>query len=265
MKLLDNLQRRFGRFAVPHATEGLIACQVLTYLLAMGEPGFLFRLVLIPRLVFEGEVWRLATFICTPPTTQYVILAAFFWYMFYMMGTALENTWGVFRYNVFLLTGYVATVASAFLQPDHAAPIAFLQGSVFLAFAWLFPDFEILLFFILPVKIKWLAMLQWLCYAYLFVFGDWWTRLFITSSVFNFLVFFWREIYDRMKAERRHMAKQAANIPAARVPRHTCAICGVNSDSHPKMSFRYCSKCYGGACYCPDHIHDHAHLAKVLE
>lgn len=264
MKLLDRLQRRFGRYAVPHATEGLIVCQVLTFLLAMGEPSFVERLELVPRLVLHGEVWRLATFVCSPPLTN-PLFALFFWYMFYLMGVALENTWGVFRYNVFLLSGYLATVAVSFLQPNQPASISFLQGSVFLAFAYLFPNFEILLFFILPVKIKWLAAITWITYAYAIIFGDWWVRLYVISSIFNFLLFFSRDLWDRVRTSHRRMSYEAKKLPEANVPRHTCAVCGINSNTHPKAGFRYCSKCDGGLCYCDEHIRNHVHVAKEQE
>ena len=261
MKLLDNLQRRFGRFAVPHVTEGLIACQVLAYFLAQGKPGFLEGIAMIPSRVLQGEVWRLATFVCEPPTSN-AIFAFFFWYLFFLMGAALENTWGAFRYNVYLLVGYLATVAVSPLTPDQPASIAFLQGSVFLAFAYLYPDFELLLFFILPVKVKWLALLQWLGYGCVMAFGDWWACLLVGASICNFLLFFWHDIYLRMKSGQRRMAGQAAQIKTAHTPRHVCAICGVTSLSDPKMSFRYCSKCAGGACYCAEHIQSHQHLVE---
>ncbi len=262
MRLLDRLQRRFGRFAVPHLTEGLIACQVVTYLAGMFQPQSLAKIALIPSRVLQGEVWRLATFVGQPPPVS-PIFVLFFWYLFYLMGAALEGTWGTFRYNVYLLSGYVATVAVSFLQPNAPASVAFLQGSIFLAFAYLYPDFEILLFFILPVKVKWLALLQGIGYGYGLLYGDWSARLLIAASLCNFALFFWHDIYFRLRAGRRRMAGQAAQIQAARRPRHTCAICGANNLSHPKMSFRYCSKCAGGQCYCADHIHDHAHLVEA--
>ena len=208
----------------------------------------------MPRRVLEGEVWRLVTFVGQPPPMN-LVFALFFWYMFYLMGTALENTWGTFRYNVYLLVGWLATVSVSFLQPDAPASIGFLQGSVFLAFAYLYPDFQLLLFFILPVKVKWLALLQWIGYFYLMMFGDWMTRLLVLASVGNFVLFFWQDILLRMRAGRRRMAHQAKNIRQANTPRHTCAICGVTDLSDPKMSFRYCSKCIGAPCYCAEHIH----------
>ena len=217
MRLLDKLQRRFGRFAAPHLTEGLIACQAVTYFLAQGDPAFLGRIALVPRRVLEGDAWRLVTFVGQPPTTI-LVFALFFWYMFYLMGTALENTWGTFRYNIYLLVGWLATVSVSFLQPDAPASIGFLQGSIFLAFAYLYPDFELLLFFILPVKVKWLALLQWIGYFYLMLFGNWMACLLMLASVGNFVLFFWHDILLRMRTGRRKMAHQTQNIRSANTP-----------------------------------------------
>src|SRR5438105_6602401 len=168
MSLLDYLERKFGRFAVPQVTAGMIACQVVVFLagFVLDRPGrepIASQLVFIPERVLQGEVWRLLTFLVMPPFPSVVsftnlVFAFFFWYLFYLMGTALERTWGTFRYNVYLLLGYVATVGLAFILPGAPATNAYLQGSVFLAFAYLYPDFEMYLFFILPVKITWLAL-----------------------------------------------------------------------------------------------------------
>jgi hypothetical protein len=212
--------------------------------------------------VLGGEVWRLATFLCEPPLSN-PLFAFFFWYLFYLMGTALENTWGAFRYNVFLLVGWAATAAVAFVQPDAAAHAGFLQGSVFLAFAYLYPDFELLLFFILPVKVKWLALLQWMFYAYTVLSGDWSARLLVLAAVCNFGLFFWHDIFLRIKAGRRRMTQQAQQIHAANTPRHKCVVCGVTNLSDPKMSFRYCSKCSGAPCYCAKHIFAHEHVIET--
>ena len=262
MRLLDNLQRRFGRFAVPHVTEVLIACQAIAFFLQ--SQAFLANIALVPRRVLEGEAWRLFTFLCQPPPYN-LLFALFFWYMFYLMGTALENTWGAFCYNAYLLVGWAATVAMSFLQPDAEASPEFLQGSVFLAFAYLYPDFQLLLFFILPVKMKWLGLLQWLYYLLLIMFGSLMTQLLVLASVCNFVLFFWHDIVLRMKAGRRRMAHQAKTIHQANTPRHTCAVCGATNVSDPEMSFRYCSKCAGAPCYCAEHLHNHEHTAGKLD
>ena len=134
MTILDRLERRFRRYAVPNVTVGLIACQVLAYLLHFTRPDLFEAMELVPARVLEGQVWRLVTFVffVFRPSAMHPIFAFFFWYLFYLMGTTLEHTWGTFRYNFFLLIGYVATVAVSFITPDQPASVAFLQGSVFL-------------------------------------------------------------------------------------------------------------------------------------
>jgi hypothetical protein len=261
VNLLNRLQRRFGRFALPHVTESVIACQVVVYMLCQTRPELAERIALIPARVVEGEVWRLVTFLCEPPPMN-ILCTLFFWYLFFLMGTALEATWGVFRYNVYLLVGWLATVAAACLQPEAVSSGAFLESSVFLAFAYLYPNFVLMLFFILPVKVKWLALLQWASYAFVIAFGSVTAQLLATASVLNFFLFFGREIWWRMKSGRRRMAAQAAKIKHVETARHTCSICGATNLSNPKMSFRYCSKCVGSPCYCEEHIQGHAHLVE---
>ena len=263
MQILDTLQRRFGRFTIPHVTEGLIACQVLAYLFQSSNPAYLENIRLVPNRVLEGQLWRLVTFLCEIPS-MYLVFAIFFWYLFYLMGTALENTWGTFRYNVYLLVGWLATVAVSFLQPSEPASIIFLQGSVFLAFAYLYPDFQLLLFFLLPVKVKWLALLQGCFYLYLIVFGPLLVKVLTAASVCNFILFFWHDILLRMRSGRHTMAHQAETIRQANTPRHICVVCGVTNLSDPKMSFRYCSKCAGSPCYCAEHIHGHEHISEKI-
>ncbi len=267
MKLLDRLDRRFGRYAVPHVTVSLIFCQVLLFLAHYGNPDLAGAVELIPRRVLQGEVWRLVAFLFRPfgPENIHPIWAFFFWYLFYMMGTALEQTWGIFRYNVFLLIGYAATVGVSFLQLDVPASPMFLQGSVFLAFAYLYPDFKLTLFFLLPVKIKWLAMLQWIGYGFMLLFGAWMVRLMVMASILNFLLFFGSDILRRMRGNHRRMRDRAQKIATQNTPRHRCAVCGIDNLSHPTASFRYCSKCSGAQCYCEEHLQDHAHTAEQPE
>jgi hypothetical protein len=260
MQLLNKLQRRFGRFAVPHVTEGLIICQALTYVFCQTNPQFIESIAMMPRRVLDGELWRLFTFLCEPPT-QTLLWAMLFWYVFFLTGSALESTWGAFRYNVYLLAGWAATVAVSFLQPDAYASIGFLQSSVFLAFAYLYPNFEFLLFFILPVKVKWLALLQWISYALMMASGSTMVRLLVLATVCNFFLFFWHDIYLRMKSGKRRMARHVETIRTANTPRHTCVVCGVTNLSDPKMTFRYCSKCAGSPCYCVEHLHVHEHIS----
>ena len=269
MPLLDWIERRFRRFAVRHVTIGLIVCQVVVYAMSQGEmlkPGgdrgretICDRIALVPARVLEGQVWRLVTFVFEPPTTN-IIFAFFFWYLFYLMGESLELSWGAFRYNVYLLVGYFATLAAAMVTPEAPASIGFLEGSVFLAFAALFPDFVIYLFFLLPVKIKWLALLTWIGYFLTLLVGTWTTRLLVLASICNFLLFFHKDILYRLRRAQRKMASQAARIGEKPKPYfHRCTVCGITDRSHPQAQFRYCRQCGGGRCYCMEHLRDHEH------
>src|SRR4051812_31269385 len=216
MSILSRLNAKFGRYALPNLTVVLIVGQVLMFLTQQLNPGMqgfqmLERIRMYPDRVLAGEYWRVITFLFVPPTTN-LIFAVFFWYMFYLMGTTLEVTWGAFRYNVYLLIGYVASIACAFGtyfafggQAGLPASSGFLFGTVFLAFARFFPDFTIYIFFILPIKIKWLALLQWIGYGFTFLAGPWMIKAMVLASVMNYLLFFGRDIWRDMKHGHRRM------------------------------------------------------------
>ncbi len=260
MRLLDRLEKRFGRYAVPNVTVYLIAGQSIFYVLFMTgklNPGLT---MLSSGLLMEGEWWRLATFPFNPPV-QNLIFAFFAWYLFYLMGTALEHLWGAFRYNLFLLAGYILTVGVSFIIPSYPVSNAFIGGSVFLAFAFLFPDFQLLLFLVVPVRIRWLALLTWLYYGYLLLFGGWPARLLVLSSVGNFLLFFARDIYVNARYGKRQLAKKVARtVRNNDQPFHRCTVCGITDKTHPQMDFRYCPQCDGQYGYCSEHIFNHEHI-----
>lgn len=264
MNLLDKLERKFGRYEIPNVTLAFIFVQVPVYIFSRARPDLLNWLYLVPALVVQGQWWRLLSFLAVPPVTN-PIFAFFFWYMFYLMGTALEGYWGAFRYNVFLLLGYMATVFVSFLVPEAAASNAFLQGSVFLAFAYLYPDFQIYVMFILPVKIKYLAILTAIFYFWTVATGPLIEKLLVFASIFNFLVFFGSDLVYRVKTGRRRMVFQAKQFSGSdeKKPFHTCTVCGITDLTHPDMDFRYCPECAGSAGYCADHIRNHEHLVEA--
>ncbi len=259
---LNRLERSLGRYAMPHLTTVLIMGQVLFFLMGAGggAAGILDLMLLdAGKVIAQGEVWRLVTFLFIPPNAHPLFLL-FAWYLFYLMGRALENQWGTFRFNLFIVIGWIGTAAIAFLPPQLPVSNAYLMGSVFLAFAYLFPDFQIMLFFILPVKIKWLALVTWVTYFLSFVFAEQWTERFtILASTANFLVFFGRDLLGRMHNANRRMNFQVAVIKEEQKPRHVCRCCGVNNLSNPDMDFRYCTQCKPAQCYCPKHLDMHAH------
>ena len=264
-KLLRWLEAKFGRFAVPNVTIALILGQVFVMMVEIGrQVPFVEPILLIPSRVLSGEWWRLLTFLFNPPETS-PLFAIFFWLLFYLFGTTLEYQWGTFRYNLYLTLGYLAAVAVAFVTPESPASNLFLYMSVFLAFAWLYPDFVINVFFILPVKIKWLALLAWLSFGLTLLVGGWPQRLQVIAATCNFLIFFSGEILERGKRSARRSAFDAKTSRASKRLVHKCRTCGLTSEADPRMSFRYCSKCDGQMCYCSEHIRDHEHVTKTEE
>ncbi len=267
MGSLNRLERALGRYAIPNLPLYIVIGQVAFW--ALSQPFLsnfeLERIALLPVAVQQGELWRLATFVLLPPSSHPVFLA-FVWYMFYLMGSALEGYWGAFRFNLFILLGWALTVGVSFLTPGGYTTNVFLGGSVFLAFAFLNPEFEMLIFFILPVRIKWLALIAWVFYGYALLFGGWSVRLATLASVGNFLVFFAGDIVQRIKTGRRRMEHQARQAAArdSDEPRHRCHVCGKTDRTDPLMDFRYCSKCANDECYCTGHIANHEHTTAPV-
>ena len=178
------------------------------------------------------------------------------------MGTALEDYWGTFRYDLFIFIGAIATIASSFFMPSLPATNVFVIMSVFLAFAFLYPDFELYIFFILPLKVKWLALIVWLGYFIQLAFGNWEARLMIIASVSNFLFFFGKEIFLRARSAKWRMKAEATHFAKENQPFHKCRVCGITDKSSPDMQFRYCTDCEPASEYCSKHIDDHKHVRE---
>jgi hypothetical protein len=271
MSLISRLESKFGRYAPPNVTLVLVAGQVICYLagrlpLNDGRDGLLQSIQLVPDQVASGEVWRVVTYLFEPPPIN-PLFAFFFWYLFYLFGTTLESTWNNFRYNVYLLIGYLASLLFAFIgwwafnAGGVPAPNSFLYGSIFLAFARLYPDFTLNLFFILPVKVKWLALATWIIYAYTLITDPHWlSKLMIVAAVLNYLLFFGRDILRDMKQGHRKMQHQSKALHSPKRLIHRCRICDLSIEDAPRTPFRYCSKCTGQSCYCPEHINNHEHV-----
>lgn len=187
---IDRLERRFGSWSLPDLPLFIVAMNAAIYVLAHLKPAFPQLLSLDPGRILAGEVWRLVTYLFIPPLIGPLLL--FFWlYLLFVYAQALEAEWGEFRFNLYYALGAAATAAAALAGgaafPNANVPV---NASLFLAFAALYPDFELLLFFVLPVKVKWLALLAWLGLAWSFLGGGWLTRLALAAGLANYAVFF---------------------------------------------------------------------------
>lgn len=271
MSLMKRLEKIVRPWAIPNITGMIIAGQIVLYVAymlqgAQGAGGDVFgKLYLIPSKVMAGEVWRILTFLFIPFSLD-IIGAIFGWLIFYMFGSGLESIWGTVRYNLFLWIGFIANVGASFLTlmlPDaYIANNGFFYATVFLAFARINPDYVLHIFFILPIRIKWLALLMWLGYGFALLQGDWMARLLVVASLTNYLLFFGKDHWRELKSGQRRRAYQAKTKEASKSILHECLVCGLNSEAAPRTLFRYCSKCAGQCCYCPDHIHEHEHISE---
>lgn len=291
MKLIDKLERKFGRFGIPNLTIYIIACYVVGYILVYTAPQVLSYLSLDVRMILKGQIWRLVTWVIYPPTTSdfiWFLLAILFFY--YPIGTSLERTWGSFRYTLYIFSGIVFTVIGAFLLYFITGGIVVIDGipyllggsifstyyislSVFLAYAMCYPDMQLLLMFVIPIKMRWMAVV----YGAIIIFdminyirsGNWFLAVPIITSFLNFLLFFLgtRDIsrYNPKEVKRRQdfkkaMAQSRVNPQAGGVTKHKCAICGRTELDDPNLEFRFCSRCNGNYEYCQDHLFTHEHV-----
>ncbi len=258
-------RQRFSRLldtlAIPNLTLYLVVAQAMVLVGVLSGAFAPDALLLKPYLVLKGEWWRLFSFMFQPVTLS--PLWALFAFMFlYMLGNGLEQLWGAVRFNLFVLTGWALTVAVSFLTPYAPTTNAFLLGGITLAFAWHAPDFEFL-FIVLPVRIKWLALFYLAMDTYYCVVGGWNVRFAFFASLLTLLLFIGRDVWATVRGRTRRLAYvQRARAEAQSGPRHTCVICKKNSDTHPALDFRYCSKCDGERCYCPEHIRAHEHVLE---
>lgn len=199
MKWLNKLERKFGRYAIRDLMLYIVVLNGVVFAadLLIPKSNLYGKFVLDPIKVLSGEVWRLVTFLFLPPFTSYVwILLTLYFY--YMVGSNLENLWGSFRFNLYYLIGILGTIAASFITMSPVTPVH-LNLSLFLAFAFLFPNFEILIFFILPVKIKYLAWLEWAFIVYNIIFYPMMWKLGAIVSIINYFVFFGPDLVERIK------------------------------------------------------------------
>ncbi|MFO0677784.1 MAG: rhomboid family intramembrane serine protease [Polyangiaceae bacterium] len=259
-RFLARLERRFGKLAIENVTTFIVGGMAIAFLLSMLRPQFTGMLTLDLDQVRHGQIWRLVTFLFIPTFTD-PIWAIFSIYWVWLVGSNLEREWGSFKFNVFYLIGMIGTVIAAALTAPQSN--FWLNTSLFFAFATLFPDYQILLFFVIPIRIKWLGLLSGAMTIYRFVVGDWAERAAIVAAVSNYLVFFAghgvRMLRDRNSTVRAS-ARRASMRPdpaTTRVATRTCAICGKSEDDGADIRVCSCEKCGGPRTLCLEHARNH--------
>ena len=251
MTFLDLLEKKLGRFALPGLIRYVVALNALVFILVTLNPDYVRALELDPTAMRSGEIWRAITWIFVPETMS------FFWILFYLiftwwLGDMLEESWGAFRLNAYYLLGMFLCIASALLF-GAAGGNFFLNLSLFLAAATLAPNFEILLFMILPVKMKWVALFSLLVPAGYLLFGPLDMKMMVVMCLGNYLLFF-APLFFRNRAEslrngeRRSRFEKALNSDQTI---HCCEVCKITEVTHPDAEFRVSAD---GREYCLEHL-----------
>lgn len=265
MNWLDKLERSIGRYAIKGLMAYIVGITGIVYALSyFDNSGYVIgKLMLIPQLVLRGEVWRLITYIFIPPSASPMWIL-FVLYFYYMVGSALEHEWGSFRFNVFYITGMIGTTIAVFIT-GYGATSLYLNLSLFLAFARIYPDYELLLFFVIPVKVKYLAMLDWAFILFILLIGDMSARLVAIVSIINYFLFFGRDILAGSKNKRQvynNRRRFKTELPR-NFTIHRCTTCGKTEKDDPNLEFRYCPECEGDYEYCMEHVRNHEHVKNT--
>ena len=300
MNLMYKLEKKFGHLAIKNLSLVLIACYGVGYLIQFIVPNVMDYLTLDPYAIIHGQVWRLLSWIFITPQDNLFFVAIMLLF-YYSIGTSLERTWGAFQYNVYIFSGLFFTVLGSFLMMGYCylfrgtelGVVSTAQGameyyfrvlsysfstyyvnmSIFLAYAVTFPDHQVLLMFIIPIKVKWMAIVYVALLAFGIVGGLMGNQFgfvypfAIGSSLLNFIVFFLgtRKGLRKSKAQKEYtktvnnMKKEQKKASSMGLVKHKCALCGKTEKDGDHLVFRYCSKCNGNFEFCQDHIYTHIH------
>ncbi len=290
---LKNLRRQFELYCYKNRNKGIpnlmlyivIGTAVVYFMSEMAGNYLLYNLLFFDRnLILQGQVWRLFTYPLTYGAgNNNLFLIAISLFCYYSLGRAMENIWGTLRFNLFYLTGIVMMDVYCLIFGGYAS-VTYLNLSLFLSYATLYPDAHFLLFFIIPVKAWLFALFDLIIVLMDLVSLPFPYNFFSVISLANYFLFFGKDVLNvvpmswRINARRlfkkqgKQPVKKAkviqfdassyeASKAEAKAPyTHRCTVCGRTDISNPELEFRYCSRCKGYYCYCEDHISNHSHI-----
>ena len=289
MNFLNKLEKKYRKYAIPNLMYYIVMLYGAGLVIQLFNPLVYWQfLSLDVGALMHGQIWRLVTFIFMPGyySTGDVLWLALFLYFYYMIGSTLEREWGTAKFSLYYLSGVVLTLIVGIVMGLVTGQDVWITGtnyvnlSMFFAFAMLYPDTQFLVFFIIPVKVKWLAWIDAAFFALsvlssLFAW-DLLGALLPIIALLNFFVFFWTNIadeiaYRRGRARQQHSHQTIHFKSAVRQQekkareqgyRHKCEVCGRTDTEFPDLQFRYCSRCTGYHCFCEDHIFSHVHFTE---
>ena len=276
-RAIDRFCFKYDRYGIRNLMLIIVAGNVLVFLLEMMDRtgtliGYLY---FMPGEVLRGQVWRLVTFIFIPDSSNLLFMAIAL-YFYYIIGSALEREWGSMKFTLYYLFGMLFTIvyglaiALATGYGGFTIGSYYLNLSLFFAFATLYPEHEVLVFFILPVKMKWLAWISAALTLWGIITSTFPYNLLPVAALLNYLLFFSdtligalrniRYRYSKNTVRFKSSVRKAKIVKNVKMYTHKCTVCGKTDTEYPDMEFRYCSKCKGYHCYCMDHINNHTHI-----
>ena len=288
---MKKLRGRFDRFCFRHRDKGIpnlmmyIALgSALVYIMSLIDQtnALNYFLCFDRAAILRGQVWRLITYALTFDMGN-VFYTAIGLLCYYSLGRAIENSWGTFRFNLFYFSGMLMMDIYCMIFGGYAN-VDYLNLSLFLAYATMYPDAQFLFLFIIPVKAWIFALMDLLLVIFGLIAYPFPANLFSVISLANYFLFFGKDVLNvipvswRMNARRLFRkgpkkAQKAKTIPfpnagsyqaTVATPHspftHKCTVCGRTDVSDPELEFRYCSRCKGYHCYCQDHINNHTHI-----
>ena len=282
LKKLNEAVERFcalhPRLGIPGLMRYIVGANAVIYLLSLfARGGSLNFLCMDPASVLRGELWRIVTYVLLPTNGGIFLVISLFFY--YWLGESLERLWGSTKFTVYYVSGTLLTALAsllAYLIDGISVPIygaVYVNTALFLAFALNYPDAMVNIYFIIPVKMKWLAALEGILYALSVVTAIaarmWGQALMPIVALLNLFVFFTPDFLRKADRVTAHTRPQAVQFRRAvkeqqrqKGYHHKCSVCGRTDTDYPDLQFRYCSKCAGYHCFCEDHIFNHTHFTE---
>ena len=287
---MKSFRRQFELYCYKNRTKGIPNLMLyislgtaLVYIMSEIWGNYLlYNLLCFDRgLILRGQVWRLITYPLTYRIDNLLLMAVSL-FCYYSIGRAIESIWGTLRFNLFYFSGVILMDVYCMLFGGYAS-VTYLNLSLFLSYATLFPDAQFLIFFIIPIKAWIFALVDLAIVVMDLILYPFPYNLFSVISLANYFLFFGKDVLNviplpwRIKLARL-LKKQPAQPRQAKVIRfdaaayqaakeaqkatytHRCTICGRTDVSNPELEFRYCSRCKGYYCYCEDHINNHSHI-----
>ena len=277
MNKIDRFCYRHPHFGIPNLMLYVVIGNAIVWLFSIFDARgvLLSALYFSPYHILHGELWRLVTFIIYPVNTGYLALIAFYFY--YFIGRTLEQQWGPGKFTIYFFTGVILTVLYGFavyflFHISLAVTAEYIYLSMFFAFATLYPDMQVLLFFIIPIKMKWLAVVDAAFFLLSIVSSRFPVNLLPVVALLNYLIFCGGWLFSYLKPANRRQRQNTVNFKnevrrieyeqKSKPYSRRCEVCGRTDADYPDLEFRYCSRCAGYHCFCIDHINNHRHFTE---